>query len=271
MKKRKVLAVLLPLVLILSAFSGCTQSKLRAYSVYLQNDEIWTKYKSTYTPPREASVTFNGVTYTGTYSTPTFDYNDYYYELYSYEGAGVSFQVDANGRLRKLNLDHQENKTCTFDEACWQKAADEVADNYISLDNHRVEYVVTEDPHLHEYRYERDLGSGYSKDDIIIGMNCSGEICYFYHAIDFENVKSVDVDQNKVQRAINKYMIKTYWNEFTRWEIGATEMTKTSSNHCAVLCNVLAYYIGVCGYEHFDVIKGITVIVDHEKYDSFKP
>ena len=269
MKKRIILAALLSLVLILSAFGGCTQSKLRAYSVYLQNDEIWTKYKSTYTPPREASVTFNGVTYTGTFSRT--DPSPSSPSAYSYIGDDFTFDIDENGRLRKLSLDHQENKTCTFDEACWRKAADELADDYISLDNHQVKYVIMESPHLHEYRYERNLGSDRSVSDIIIRMNCSGEICYFYHTIDFENVKSVDVDQNKVQRAINKYMIKTYWNEFTRWEIGATEMTKTSSNHCAVLCNVLAYYIGVCGYEHFDVIKGITVIVDHEKYDSFKP
>ncbi|MBQ6852052.1 MAG: hypothetical protein IJO04_03365 [Oscillospiraceae bacterium] len=269
MKKRKVLAVLLSLVLILSAFGGCTQSKLRAYSVYLQNDEIWTKYKSTYTPPREASVTFNGVTYTGTYSTPTFDYNDYYYELYSYEGAGVSFQVDANGRLRKLNLDHQENKTCTFDEACWQKAADEVADNYISLDNHRVEYVVTEDPHMHQYRYERDLGSGYSKIDVIIGMNCSGEICYFRHEIEFENIRSVVVDQDKVQKAIDGYMKKTYGKSFSRWDVEGKILVKTRSNQCAVFCRVWPYLFDESKSPTFGL--GLIVIVDHQKYNPFKP
>ena len=254
MKKRKILAVLLSLVLLLSAFGGCTKSKLRAYSVYSGTDEIWTKYKSTYTPPREASVTFNGVTYTGTFSAG------------SYIGDGFSFVIDENGRLCVLRLDHQEDKTCMFDEARWRKAADEVADNYISLDNHRVEHAVTEDPHLHEYRYERDLGSGYSKDDIIIGMNCSGEICYFYHAIGFENVKSVDIDEDKLQKAIDGYMKKTYGKSFSRWDIEGGILVRTESNQCAVACMVWPYLSDAPTFGLW-----IEVIVNHKKYNPFKP
>ena len=268
MKKRKILAVLLSLVLIVSTFAGCAP-----YTAYSSNDEIWSEYKNTYTPPSEASVTFNGMTYTGTYSGSTNKYSDYRYEFYSYEGDGVSFEVDANGRLCTLSLDHQENEVCAFDEVRWRKVADELADDYISLDTYQVRYVVNEDPHLHEYRYERDIGSDRSMCDIRIMTNCSGEICFFNHAIDFENVKSVDADEDKVQRAVDKYMKKQkrFGDKYTRWEIGATALTKTSSNQCAVLCRVLPYYIGVCGYEHCADVIDIIVIVDHEKYDPSKP
>ena len=272
MKKRKILAVLLSLVLILSAFGGCTQSKLRAYSAYSSFDKIWTEYESTYTPPSEASVTFNGVTYTGTYSGLTFRTSEYYYEFYSYRGDGVSFDVDAKGRLFSLSLEHQEDKTCTFDEACWRKAADEVADNYISLDNYRVEYVVTEYFHLHEYRYERDLGSGYSGIDVIIGMNCSGEICYFRHNIAFENVKSVVVERDKVQKAVDQCMKETYGDRFSRWEIRFLSLIKTVSNQCGLNCILEAYenYGNGKETESKEIIE-IIVIVDHEKFNPFKP
>ena len=275
MKKRKILAVLLSLVLILSAFGGCTQSKLRAYSAYSSFDKIWTEYESTYTPPSEASVTFNGVTYTGTYSGLTFWTSKYYYEFYSYRGDGVSFNVDAKGRLFFLSLEHQEDKTCTFDEACWRKAADEVADDYISLDNHRVEYVVMEYPqypHLHEYRYERDLGSGYTGSDIIIRMNCSGEICYFRHNIAFENVKSVVVERDKVQKAVDQCMKETYGDRFSRWEIRFLPLIKTVSNQCGLNCILEAYENYGNGKEsESEEIIEIIVIVDHEKFNPFKP
>ena len=266
MKKRKILVALLSLVLILSTFGGCTQSKLRAYSAYHESDKIWTEYKSTYTPPSEASVTFNGVTYAGTYSGPMLKH---LYQTYSYEGAGVSFQVDANGRLCQLSLDHQENKTCTFDESRWRKVADEVAENYISLDTYQVRYVVNKDPHLHEYRYERDIGSDRSVSDIIIRMNCSGEVCYFDYALEFENVRSVDADEGKVQKAVDKYMSKN--KEFSRWEIRATALFKTSSNQCAVYCSVWPYSIDIDGNERSWAGFGLVVIVDHEKYDPSKP
>ncbi len=272
MKKRKILAVLLTLVLILSAFSGCTQSKLRAYSAYSSFDKIWTEYESTYTPPSEASVTFNGVTYTGTYSGLTFWTDKYYYEFYSYRGDGVSFDVDAKGRLFSLSLEHQEDKTCTFDEARWRKAADEVADNYISLDNHRVEYVVTEDPHLHEYRYERDLGSGYTRSDIIIRMNCSGEICYFCYEIKYENVKSVVVERDKVQKAVDQYMKETYGDRFSRWVIRFLPLIKTVSNQCGLYCILDAYKNYGNGKEsESEELITFIVIIDHEKFNPFKP
>ena len=268
MNNRKILAVLLSLILILSAFSGCTQSELRAYSVYYVEDEIWAEYKSAYTPPSEASVTFNGVTYTGTYYGSTHDHY-YQYAFYYYEGDGVSFAVDTKGRLCRLSLDYQENKTCTFDEVRWRKAADELADDYISLDTCQVSPVVTEDAHLHEYRYKRDLGCDYSIFDIIIRMNCSGEVCYFDYALEFENVRSVDADEGKVQKAVDKYMSKN--KEFSRWEIRATALFKTSSNQCAVYCSVWPYSIDIDGNERSRAGFGLVVIVDHEKYDPSKP
>lgn len=275
MKKRKVLAVLLSLVLIISTLGGCAQGT--AYTAYRPGDQEWPeKNMDNYVAPSEASVTFNGKTYTGSYSKTTYSLEATCpIVFYRYTGNGFWFTIDGDtGILREINLDYPEDRMCTFNEEHGRNVADALADDYISLEKNTVKCSVLENPHRHKYRYGRDINGFATTGGVQITLNCKGEVCRFSQGMDFENVKSVDIDEEQVKKAVEKRYedwTSPFGKIYSRCEIGSMMLTKTHTNQCALYCMLKLYAVDENGFETVEGIDRALVVVDHQKFNPFKP
>lgn len=287
MKKRGLIAAVLTVVFAGAALSGCGQDgakKGKINTAYYMNGEVWPdiwKEINGYfdeTVPREATVTVNGNHYTGIYSKTvrgglsTPDTRHYY------NGDGFHFSLrDGNGKCDYFDQDALKTELCTFDAKEGRKRADAFAEDYLSLQEYEVTEGVNTFTHTHSYTYIRYIEDIATSDQFTVRLNCDGSfegfICMDLGA--FQNVKHVEIDEEKIKAAINKLAknnCEEIGREFSRCEIGKPlYLVKTAANQCALLYVVGHYYKTATGEEMHSGRFEVLVIVDYEKYDWFKP
>lgn len=292
MKGYKTIAALLCVVLAVSFFGGCSQNgatKGEINTAYFVGDPVWPMlytdhYYYTDEIPNEATVTVNGITYTGTFNSLDQLCYQLPYVFFDYKGDGFYFQIGAHDeKCYSFWLDHQEVEVCKFDISHGRKTADAIADDYISLNEYQVKQPELESDtgvHSHSYKYYREIDGIETSDYIIIGFDCNGDLRGFRFGQlgAFKNVKRVDIDEEKVKKAIevkSKELYKDSQLVFTGYEIRDPEgyLIKSEADQC-----VLSYTVSTSHEqkgEEYNTVGGrlfrMVVIVDYEKHDWFKP
>lgn len=282
MKCKKTFAVLFSVILLASCLGGCKRNDAatgEANTAYLNGDAIWPiRELSTYSAPKEATVTVNGTTYTGSFletAQPGATSSDVYYW---YKGDGFRFRIGANDKkFCGLVLEIPEAGACTFNKEHGRKMADAIADDYLSLDEYAVretdaEFLSGGIQKEHVYTYSRIIGGHETSDGMSVAFNCNGEltnVCMFDLG-SYKNVKSVDIDKEKVNAAIEKRLTQYYTDkdiQYSRYEIigGKGTLQKTEADQCVLHFYVKPYWKDNEGSEQQDAMVSIRVIVDHEK------
>lgn len=291
MRSRKLIAALLSVALAVSFLSGCGQKKAKEGKIntaYFYGEAVWpSRIPSTwpvpedeYPHPSETSVTFNGITYTGTYKE-----SEYYYYgprpvLHLYIGDGFSFTIsDEDGECYSFVLVSPKTDVCTLDSIRGRELADAFADNYISVDEYKVTEEVNPSNHAHTYHYTREVEGIRTADQCSISLTCDGNLKSFsrWQLGAFENVKSVDIDEEKAKAAIEQRCREFYTDEerdFSGYEVRTTELllVKTEANQCALHFTVAPRFrYKNSEHDTSDWLQQMLVIVDYEKYNWFKP
>lgn len=281
MHGKKTFSVLLSAILVTSCLGGCTKNNAATGEVntaYLNGDAIWPiRELSTYSAPKEATVTVNGTTYTGSFletAQPGATSSDVYYW---YKGDGFRFRIGANDKkFCGLVLELPEAGACTFNKEHGRKMADAIADDYLSLEEYTVrEFDMESIPgvqKVHRYTYFRIVDGYETSDGMSVAFNCNGELTNVV-MIDLgscKNVKSVDVDKEKVNAAIEKRLTQYYTDkdlQYSRCEIigGKGTLQKTEADQCVLRFYVKPYWKDNEGSEQQDAMLSVRVIVDYKK------
>lgn len=288
MHGKKAFSVLLSVILATSCLGGCRSNEVEtgeANTAYLNGDSIWPiRELSTYSAPKEATVTVNGTTYTGSFletAQPGTTSSDVYYW---YKGDGFRFRTGANdGKFCGLVLEFPETDACAFNKEHGREMADAIADDYLSLDEYEVREIDAEflSGHIqkeHFYTYFRIVDGYETSDGMSVSFNCNGEltdVCMFDLG-SYKNVKSVDVEKEKVNVAIEKRLTQYYTDkdlQYSRYEIigGKGTLQKTEADQCVLHVYVKPYWKDDEGCEYQDAMLSVRVIVDHEKKNWLIP
>ena len=280
MKKRIILAALLSLVLILSAFVGCSLNlkKEAPYTVYYDGYSMWSESLrdlGDYVAPSEATITFNGKTYTGKHIKTEQGAGLVYLAYSDYEGEGFSFQLNVDdGSLLRFSLDCPENTAGTFDAVQGRSVADALADDYISLDKYQVIQDGTGE-HKHDYHYVRYVEEIRTRSEVRIEMNCDGTVCYFhqFNTEDFDNVKSVSINEKRVKKAVEKKLEEAglRFDSFEIKDSAPTMLLRTPTNQVAAFYRIVLYRLDDNGNKLSDGMTSVAVVIPFKKYNPFKP
>lgn len=275
------------LVLLLSAWlamnmSGCNFGTVKydAYTV-LQKDtpEAQIVYPMPNTNeisgPAIASVTVNGVTYIGKYvrSSPT----AYYFNInHSYKGNGFEFDIrESDGQFAGLYIEHTSPATDTLEEDSLKKIADEIADDYIALNNCRVTREFSDDG-LYRCWYQRKLQGYITAEQILVSLRSDGKLerVAIHMQGTFDNVKRVEIDEEKADKLVNERLDEIFQSRVSNgWKSSydiSKELMRVANNQCALRYDVDIEFERADGLRHGEIVT-LLVIVDHEKYNPFKP
>lgn len=150
-------------------------------------DSSLQSYHQDSSAPKTTTVTFDGKTYSGEYSrsvvvAPTL------YKAHVYKGDGVKFEINAStGDLTDILFYNTETLVHQYDETACKQIADNIAAEYIDINDFSVETVIRDDSIL--FDYYRTVNGYKTTDELFITINCEGNVSYFgYFTLnDFEN------------------------------------------------------------------------------------
>lgn len=284
MRNNRFTAILIAVILVLLSFSGCDQgTKYAPYTalrVATEGNAAWPEPNIIgfeYLGPSEVSVTVNGVTYTGTYADSSISMPFYYDIDHEFRGDGFEFHIrEGNGKLVELTVEVAEPSGEALDASRLRQIADSIADDYIPLKKSKVE--ISESKYNDEvlFRYYRTVQEHVTAEWVLVRLNSSGDLtALILSAPDaFENVKRIHIDENKAEKVLDEKL-----NEIdkeivlnggeTSYRIENKEIIMTVNNQCALLYDIVHRY-GTGGF-HVTERFYMLVIVDHEKYNPFKP
>lgn len=287
-RSKKLLSGALAVLLLVSFLGGCGQARVEKKPVntpYNYRELVVQKNLDDYNPASEATVTVNGVTYTGTYAETTQPFlrqcnSDVYY---TYKGDGFAFSIGADDKkFQELTLHTEKQDTCTFNKIECRKAADAIADDYISLDEYTVSYQEYTEHH-HYFDYYRKVSGYKTYDRMLIRFDCNGDLIEvdLWLLGAFENVKSVNISEQIAQQVLEDDQRKSFEEsgksdaaERLRVQIDyIAALTMTDAGQCAAS---VSYKTGFFNEDTKDVdfggwIYSAYVIADHTKQNWFKP
>lgn len=232
------------LLLSLSAF-GC-QKQAESEPMYRLTRLIGGGSYEDSSAPREASVTFEGVTYTGVYYE-TKAYNGRRSSRHCYEIADesvpvLSFALDAStGELRELNTRVKGHEVVIGDMETMRARADAIAAGFVDLNDERLEVTVEESADGSNVIFSYDIViNGYDTMDrcsVTLGKwNPDRVVVYSWMPGAFADTTSVTVDEQKLSEAVEAKVNELYGgvHEIDGWEIKYKTLTKTEDGKTAL-------------------------------------
>ena len=280
MRNNRFIAILIAVILVLLSVSGCDQgTKYAPYTalrVATEGNAAWPEPNIIgfeYSGPSEVSVTVNGVTYTGTYADSGISMPFYYDIDHEFRGDGFEFHIrEGNGKLVDLRVEVTEPSGEALDASRLRQIADSIADDYIPLKNSKVEIKELDYTSEVQFRYYRTVQEYVTGEWVLVRLNSSGELTLLMLSAPdaFENVKRIHIDENKAEKALDEKLNEMYkeiglsGGEST-YRIDDKEIIMTVNNQCALLYEI------VLNGSHISERFYMLVIVDHEKYNPFKP
>ncbi|MBQ6851798.1 MAG: hypothetical protein IJO04_02050 [Oscillospiraceae bacterium] len=277
---KKILPVLICAITIFSSFNGCSREiKYDAYTTLqcgtAEADAVWPEPRiADYTGPSEVSVTVNGVQYVGSYkkSDPSLPF--YYDTDHVFVGSDFEFHIrESDGKFTYLHVENPESSGSPLDESRLRQIADSVADDYVSLRKCTVEK-----EGKCNYRYYRVVQGYVTEEWVLIQLNSNGNVVgvILSDPDAFDNVKNVEIDEEKANKSVEekvneicKSIVPDGWK--SRYNIRSRSLIKTANNQCALQYDVNIDYESANGLGRGGRLVSLLVIVDHEKYNPFKP
>ena len=258
MKLKKLILMLLAVVILASLVTILFTKPVIFYRVKKWTDyEIWSDISGIGQPdesaPKEAAVTFNGVTYSGEYDLTKVEV-PYLFKMHRYNGDGVDFYTNADtGELVKIQLDIDRQDVSTVDEEYCRQVADELAQDYIKLKKYEVEVqrMDREDNFICYFDYYREIGGYKTPDGLRISVDGNGNITCFesYMLGSFSNVLYVKTpNEDKVDEAFYKAIPELFDHRMTdnliknEYVIDDITIVKTPDGKIAYLYEVTLYY-----------------------------
>lgn len=257
------ISIFVAVILLLSLFLAFFTKPIVLYKAKLWYEyDIWSSFREHCEPlreqdetaPKEATVTFNGVTYTGAYDS-TMAVAPYPFKMHQYDGDNVYFDINSDtGELVSISLTRDTMQyISTVDEEYCRQIADALADDYIDLKKYKVESEKLDfyDNFRCRFNYYREIGGYKTADGLEIIVDGNGEILLFRSYIlgSFSNVLHVKkLDEDKVDETLNEAILKFYepLHEKERIEykmIDDVMLIKTPDNKIAYLYYVNTYSI----------------------------
>jgi len=157
--------------------------------------------------PKECTVEFNGIRYTGTYeATAVFMPNTFI--QHKYIGDDAWFDINATtGELCNFMSLHKKAGKATINEADCRKIADDIADDYIDLNEYKVSSKVSviDENMSCFFEYYREINGYKTSDYMTVSVDGNGKIMgiciYMLGAFDdMENIESYDDSAQKALR-----------------------------------------------------------------------
>lgn len=236
---------LIGLILSLSAF-GC-QEQTESGPMYRLTEVSWDSYYEDPSVPREATITFEGVTYTGTYYKTEagngLRSSRHVYRIADKNVPVSSFALDAStGELRDLQSRETGHEVVISDMETMRARADAIAAGFVDLNDERREIIVEESEGRYssvsfEYRifingYETTdyctvILDKWDKDYVSVSTGMPGA---------FADTADVEVDEQKLTEAAEAKVNEIYGGvrEIESWESKYKALTKTEDGKTAL-------------------------------------
>ena len=233
------------LFLSLSAF-GCQEQAESGPMHRLTELSLDSSYEDP-SAPREATITFEGVTYTGTYDK-TEAYNGVQFPRHLYRIADKSvpvssFSLDAStGELRELNTRVTEHEVVISDMETMRARADAIAAGFVDLNDERREIIVEESEGSSgfvSFEYKIFI-NGYETTDVCTVMlykwNKNRVAVSTGMPGAFADTADVEVDEQKLTEAAEAKVNEIYGGvrEIESWESRYKTLTKTEDGKTAL-------------------------------------
>lgn len=292
MNKTKAFVRTISLTIIVFCLCGCRENEkyeppvYPAYSTYVAGSEaaeaaqVWNPFvDGDEDASKKATVIFNGEIYTGSlyYNWPDPSL-PYVTERYKGEFNEKTFFFDlnaGNGTLTGLSITDKARPTCSVSHSDCRQIADSVADDYIIVRDYQVEVSVNEEDTLHTYVYYKEF-SGYRVDALTVRIDGKGNPVSFQQKYgNFNNVKSVEIDKQKVKDALEVKLNELYGGDdpWIGYEIDREYLVKTKNDQCALLYRVIVelqpWIEDGALHERSDSVN-IIILLDYEKINSSK-
>ena len=277
---KKILPVLICAITIFSSFNGCSQGiKYNAYTVLqCETDEaevVWPAPNVVdYSGPSEVSVTVNGVKYVGSYKESRSSLSAYYETDHVFAGDGFEFYIRASdGKFTYLNIKNVESSGSLLDNSRLKQIADSIADDYISLGNCYVEKIQNSN-----FRYYRIVQDHLTAEWVYVDLDSSGNLVGIVLSDPgaFDNVKKLEINEQKADKAVEEKVNKISEPKTSNgwkmnYNIRERILTRTANDQCALQYDIDIEYKSTNGLGHGGEIVTLLVIVDHQKFNPFKP
>ena len=201
-------------------------------------------YHQDQSAPKEVSVIFNGKTYEGNYQKTSVSIPNTYL-THRYEGENVYFETnDVTGELTSISFIYEPSNDATLTEIDCKVIADSIADDYIVLNDYRIETTSFDiyENIVYSFTYYREINGYKTSDSLTVSIDGNGKIFSFgMNSLGaFEEVESVTYNSEKGQNAINSKLNDIYKGKSSRkgYTIDNTILVRLEDGNVALLYTV---------------------------------
>ncbi len=194
--------------------------------------------------PAEATVVFNGVTYHGKYDRTSITVPNTYFK-HRYNGEKIFFNINADtGALTDIMFIDELADKSTLSESECKKIADDIAKQYISIDEYKSEtYTQTiRENSLYRFTYYREISGYMTSDLLIVSVDGNGNISSFGMNMinSFKDVQSISLDTEKSNEAIDNKLKQIYADNSNRisYNVKNTCLTRLEDDSCAIVYTI---------------------------------
>lgn len=202
---KRLIALLLIAVLLVSVLCGCIQKKYEPYTVLeAGSEEMKAVYtyanEEDYTASEQMTVKVNGKEYTGAFDDKYAGGNDV---MLAYEGEDCRFTVSAiSGELLHFSRRGLPEATNEISSKEARRIADAIADDYINISDYQVTCI----EQYNRFIYTRFISGYRTSEELEISLREDGELesIELYDVGAFKRVESVNIDQDKLYEALDR-------------------------------------------------------------------